>query len=79
VTEVGQRFVRIEVQDNGSGFSPETARRAPEPFFTTRTTGLGLGLTVSQKIIENHHGKLEILPSAPGIVRITLPLGPAAF
>jgi signal transduction histidine kinase len=66
--------VTIEVQDGGRGFSPASAQKIPEPFFTTRTTGLGLGLTVSQKIIENHHGRLEIVPSESGVVRVSLPV-----
>jgi len=70
----GDRALTIEVQDNGSGFSPEAARKIPAPFYTTRNVGLGLGLAVTQKIIENHHGKLEIVPSPSGIVRVSLPL-----
>ncbi len=68
--------VQIEVQDNGSGFTAETAQKAPAPFFTTRNVGLGLGLTVSRKIIETHHGKLEIVPPQAGhhgVVRVSLP------
>ena len=74
--------LQIEVQDNGTGFTPEAAQKAPSPFFTTRNVGLGLGLTVSRKIIETHHGKLEILPpqsGQSGMVRISLPVdAPAA-
>lgn len=74
------KALQIEVQDNGSGFSPEALQKAPAPFFTTRNVGLGLGLTVSRKIIETHHGKLEIVPpqsgTAAGVVRISLPLDP---
>lgn len=73
--------LQIEVQDNGSGFTPEAAQKAPSPFFTTRNVGLGLGLTVTRKIIETHHGKLEILPrktGQSGIVRISLPVEPGA-
>ncbi|MBC8001134.1 MAG: response regulator [Opitutaceae bacterium] len=69
----GRRWVRVEFRDNGAGFAPEVARKASEPFFTTRNVGLGLGLTVSNKIIETHRGKLEISPTTPGLVRITLP------
>jgi signal transduction histidine kinase/DNA-binding NarL/FixJ family response regulator len=65
--------VTIEVLDTGTGFSVEAARKIPSPFYTTRNVGLGLGLSVSQKIIETHHGKLEIIPSASGLVRISLP------
>ena len=69
--------LQIEVQDNGSGFTTEAAKQAPSPFFTTRNVGLGLGLTVSRKIIETHHGKLEIVPpqsGKSGVVRISLPV-----
>ena len=71
----GDRSLLIEVQDNGDGFSAETAKRVPAPFYTTRQVGLGLGLTVSQRIIETHRGKLEIVPSPSGVVRVSLPLG----
>ncbi len=73
----GHQDLQIEVQDNGSGFSTEAAKQAPSPFFTTRNVGLGLGLTVSRKIIETHHGKLEIVPpqsGKSGVVRISLPV-----
>jgi nitrogen-specific signal transduction histidine kinase/DNA-binding response OmpR family regulator len=65
--------VTIEVQDSGGGFTAEAARKIPSPFYTTRNVGLGLGLAVSQKIIETHHGKLEIVPSPSGLVRVSLP------
>ena len=73
----GPQELEIEVQDNGSGFSAEAAQKGSAPFFTTRNVGLGLGLTVTRKIIETHHGKLEILPpksGQAGLVRISLPL-----
>jgi nitrogen-specific signal transduction histidine kinase/DNA-binding NarL/FixJ family response regulator len=72
----GRNWVHVEVRDNGSGFTPELARRVPEPFFTTRNVGLGLGLTVTRKILETHRGRLEITPAepgAPGMVRLSLP------
>jgi len=73
----GRGGLQIEVQDNGVGFTAEAVEKAPAPFFTTRNVGLGLGLTVSRKIIETHHGRLEIMPAASGaagVVRISLPL-----
>jgi len=73
----GTRDLQIEVQDNGAGFTPEAARKAPSPFFTTRNVGLGLGLAVSRKIIETHHGRLEIVPpqaGQPATVRVSLPM-----
>ncbi len=71
----GAAEIEVEVRDSGKGFTEEIALRAPEPFFSTRTVGLGLGLTVSRKIIESHRGKIEI-PSAGqhGVVRVLLPM-----
>jgi signal transduction histidine kinase len=56
------RGIRMTFRDSGPGFSDDTARQATEPFFTTRNTGIGLGLTVANKIIEDHHGRLSIAP-----------------
>ena len=73
----GTRWVHIEIQDSGAGFTKEAARKVPEPFFTTRNVGLGLGLAVSRKIIETHHGRLRIADprvGQSGLVTISLPL-----
>jgi len=74
--EDGSRWVRIEVRDAGSGFDEETAKHATEPFYSTRTVGLGLGLTVTRKILELHRGRLEVCratANTPSTVRISLP------
>jgi signal transduction histidine kinase/DNA-binding NarL/FixJ family response regulator len=76
----GGQDLQIEIQDSGSGFTAEAATKALSAFFTTRNVGLGLGLTVSRKIIETHHGKLEIIPpqsGQSGVVRVSLPMEPA--
>jgi nitrogen fixation/metabolism regulation signal transduction histidine kinase len=73
----GSNGISIEVEDNGPGFSPELISRAAEPFFTTRNVGLGLGLAVSRKIIETHHGRLALKNSVDrhaGVVSISLPV-----
>jgi signal transduction histidine kinase len=73
----GRSWVHIEVQDGGRGFAPETAKRVPEAFFTTRNVGVGLGLTVCQRIVESHGGRLQIPSAAPSqasVVRLSLPL-----
>ena len=76
--KVGEpRVLKVEVRDSGKGFTSETALRAQEPFFSTRNVGLGIGLTVSRRIIESHHGLIEIPTShagESGVVRISLPL-----
>lgn len=55
-------LISIRFRDSGPGFSPEVARRAHEPFFTTRDRRIGLGLTIAKKIIEDHDGNLDIRP-----------------
>jgi signal transduction histidine kinase/DNA-binding response OmpR family regulator len=77
VDSKGTGWVHIEFQDNGAGFTPDAAKKVPEPFYTTRNVGLGLGLMVSHKILERHQGKLEVVTpktGQAGIVRLTLPL-----
>jgi signal transduction histidine kinase len=77
----GTSSLRIEIQDNGRGFTPDAAEKATSPFFTTRVVGVGLGLTVTRKILETHRGNIEIPPprnGQPGVVRISLPPGEPA-
>jgi signal transduction histidine kinase/ligand-binding sensor domain-containing protein len=50
--------VRILVQDTGVGFDPEAAELLFEAFYSTKTGGMGIGLSVSRSIIERHHGRL---------------------
>lgn len=71
----GSRWVRIDVRDAGKGFNAESAAHATEPFYSQRTVGLGLGLTVTRKIVELHRGRLDVHTTAPGTVSISLPVG----
>jgi two-component system sensor histidine kinase HydH len=50
----------LRFRDAGPGLTAEVAARAAEPFFTTRATGVGLGLTVARRIVEQHAGHLEV-------------------
>jgi len=50
--------VRLTVKDVGVGFTPETAGKLFEAFYTTKKDGMGIGLSVSHSIIEAHHGRL---------------------
>jgi signal transduction histidine kinase len=72
----------VEIIDNGTGMSAETARdRLLHPFQTTKTNGVGLGLFTAASIVRHHRGRLRIL-SQPGggtVVRISFPAAkPAA-
>lgn len=71
--EEGQ--LRISVGDNGPGMDQETRNRALEPFYTTKSHGTGLGLSVAQVVAHAHHGTFT-LHSEQGIgtvVALTLP------
>ena len=59
-TELNQRFARADFIDNGTGIAPDVLPRIFDPFFTTKTRGTGLGLTISQRIIEAHNGKIIV-------------------
>ena len=52
--------VSISVTDNGEGVSSENMPRMFEPFFSTKTIGVGLGLAITKKIIENHNGRISV-------------------
>ena len=50
--------VRLSVQDAGVGFAPESINKLFDSFYTTKSDGMGIGLSVSRSIIENHQGRL---------------------
>ena len=50
--------VRVSVQDAGTGFEPKNADKLFDAFYTTKSAGMGIGLSVSRSIIEGHHGRL---------------------
>jgi two-component system, LuxR family, sensor kinase FixL len=56
----------VRVRDNGPGFDPGLLDRALTPFTTTKQDGLGLGLSLSRTIIEEHDGHLTINSNSNG-------------
>lgn len=55
----------IAIQDDGCGIAPEHQKKIFDPFFTTKASGTGLGLALSQRIINAHHGDIQLV-SQPG-------------
>ncbi len=66
----------IDVTDRGSGVSYDRREEIFSPFFTTKKEGTGLGLPIVKKIVEAHHGRIEILDSSDrGITfRVIMPI-----
>lgn len=61
-----ESFVTVEVCDNGPGMSDEVRKTLFKPFMTSKSQGMGLGLSICQTIIEAHGGKIEATPAAEG-------------
>ncbi|MDD4623369.1 MAG: ATP-binding protein, partial [Kiritimatiellae bacterium] len=65
VFTVGDVFVDIAFIDSGGGIKSEDMGRVFEPYQTTKAKGIGLGLMIVQRIVEEHGGEIE-LSSKPG-------------
>ena len=63
-SEEGQ-WIYISIRDSGTGISEEDMSKLFDPFFSTKEGGIGLGLSITHRIIDQHHGKIEV-ESAPG-------------
>jgi len=57
----GRAGIEIEVADDGPGIPPEVASQIFNPFFTTKKTGVGLGLSIVSKIVDDHRGSLRLV------------------
>ena len=75
-TSVEDGFVLLRVIDNGCGFPAEILPRVFEPYVTTKPKGTGLGLAIVKKIVEEHHGVVEIrnIDGGGACVCLKLPL-----
>lgn len=72
----GESMVRIEICDTGKGIPADQVEKVFKPFYTTKHKGTGLGMTISRRIIEQHHGSIAVTSEAGKgtTVRILLPL-----
>ena len=67
--------VLITVEDSGVGIEPQNLDRIFDTFFTTKSQGMGMGLSICRSIIENHDGHLSVAPDQPhgSIFSVSLP------
>jgi two-component system sensor kinase FixL len=74
-TLVADDMIEIEVSDTGSGFQDDVKQNLFQTFFTTKETGMGVGLSISRSIIEAHGGRMWAETNASGgaTFRFTLP------
>lgn len=74
-TKVANDMIEVEVSDTGSGFQDDVIPNLFQTFFTTKETGMGVGLSISRSIIEAHGGRMWAESNASGgaTFRFTLP------
>lgn len=74
-TKEGEDMIEVEVSDTGSGFQDDVLPNLFQTFFTTKETGMGVGLSISRSIIEAHGGRMWAESNASGgaTFRFTLP------
>jgi signal transduction histidine kinase len=72
-------MVLIAVEDSGPGLAPETADRLFDAFFTTKSSGMGMGLSICKTIISAHGGRLWASPRSPhgAVFQFTVPTAPS--
>ncbi|MDI1266614.1 MAG: ATP-binding protein, partial [bacterium] len=78
-TRTADDMIEVAVSDTGHGFGDEARTSLFQPFFTTKQTGMGVGLSISRTIIETHGGKMWAETNASGgaTFRFTLPAASA--
>jgi signal transduction histidine kinase len=70
--------VLVTVKDTGPGLAPTTLERVFDPFYTTKSEGLGMGLSICRSIIEAHEGRLWVTANQPrgAVFHFTVPVQP---
>ncbi len=56
----GRKGVQVRLRDSGTGVPPEMREQIFNPFVTTKKTGVGLGLSIVSKIVDEHHGTIRL-------------------
>jgi two-component system nitrogen regulation sensor histidine kinase NtrY len=72
--ESAQGMVCLEVADDGIGLAPDVKERIFEPYFSTKKSGTGLGLTIVNQIVEDHRAYIRVRPNEPRGTRFIIEL-----
>jgi two-component system sensor kinase FixL len=74
-TRASEDMIEVEVSDTGHGFSDDVRAKLFQTFFTTKETGMGVGLSISRTIVEAHGGRMSVESNSSGgaTFRFTLP------
>ncbi|HLX43077.1 MAG TPA: ATP-binding protein, partial [Bryobacteraceae bacterium] len=76
-TRLDDGTAEIAIIDRGSGIDPKNLESIFNPFFTTKSDGVGLGLAICSKIVDEHGGQItvESTPGEGSVFRVFIPIG----
>jgi len=70
----GESYVQVQIADNGGGITPLILEKVFSPFCTTKARGMGLGLPIARRTIEDHKGKQSVESGSEGaVVTVAIP------
>jgi signal transduction histidine kinase len=72
--DAGRDLIVVEVSDNGDGIDPADYQKLFQPYFSTKGRGTGLGLAIVNRIVTDHHGKINAVPNQPRGARFIIEL-----
>jgi len=70
----GERFVRMDVEDNGPGLQGQSVDHLSAPFYSTKSDGMGMGLAICRSVVEVHHGGMDAGVASLGGARFSFTL-----
>jgi PAS domain S-box-containing protein len=75
VVQAGRSWIECTIEDDGDGFQPADIVHVFDPFFTRRESGIGLGMSIVQRIVQEHSGRVSVgnRPDGGAIVTVRLP------